>query len=168
MANNEERQEQQLKGAKRVFDTMIDFLEDAKLNYERDDENLAVTLGLSGEDLPMVFNMRVIPGLEAIVCASVFPFTVPEDKASEVSLIINLVNVKMQLGNFEFNPADGRISFRVSSNYTDSIIGKNLFAMLLTIANTMVEEYNDKFFMYIKGKIDIDDFFGFSSDDEEE
>lgn len=162
-----DQKELELKNAKRVYDTLIESLNEFENKFYQDDEDLSVYFGVRGDDLPIEIKVKIVSSINTILCTSLLPFTVPKDLVGEVCFAINALNAKLPVGNFEYDLGTGKIAFRVTSNYRDCIIGKGLFIMLIMIVENFVEEYNDKFFMLIMGKIGAEDFlFGDENNDD--
>lgn len=166
MDNNE--QELRIKNAKRVYDTLVESFQSQDLKFEKNDDEFVVRLGMKGDDLPIEIVIRINPYLESIVCTSLLPFAVPEDKITEVLYAVNALNARFGVGNFEYDPGTNKIAFRVTTTYTDCIVGKGLFIQLLVICNTIVDEYNDKFFMFVKGKVGFEAFMPEDDDDDDD
>lgn len=165
MDNNE--QEMMIKNAKRVYDTLIESFESQDLKFEKDDDNFTVQLSMKGDDLPMDIMFRINPYLGSIICTSLMPFEVPEGKVTEVLYAVNALNARFGVGNFEYDPGTNKIAFRVTTTYADCIVGKGLFIQLLVMCTTIIDEYNDKFFMFVKDKIGFEAFMPDDDDDDD-
>ena len=63
-------------------------------------------------------------------------------------------------GSFDYNYKTGKMTFRMTAVYLDSLFSKGLFAYMLACAFYTVDKYNDKFLMIAKGFLPIEDFFG--------
>ena len=68
------------------------------------------------------------------------------------------MNDRLVDGSFDFDMAEGRISFRLTTSYIESILGKKLFEYMLMVSASTIDEYNDKFLMISKGMISFEQF----------
>lgn len=141
-----------------VYDTICKMLDENELHYDRHDDDLCITLQLRGEDIPMDIIFDVLADRQIVQLISPLPFTVPEDKRVDIALATTFVNNFLVDGSFDFNIANGRIAFRQTASYIESILGKELFNYMLAISAGTVEDYNDKFFMISKGALSFDQF----------
>jgi hypothetical protein len=95
---------------------------------------------------------------QVVQLISPMPFRVPDDKIIDLAVAIAKVNDRLLNGSFDLDLSTGRISFRITESYIDSILGKGLFEYLLVVAMHTVDDYNDKFMMISKGLISIENF----------
>ncbi len=61
-------------------------------------------------------------------------------------------------GRFDYNINDGRLFFRMTSSFRESLIGEVLFQYMIICACRTIDAYNDKFFELAKGLISLDQF----------
>lgn len=126
--------------------------------FERHDEDHVITCTVKGEDIPMDILFAVRDDRQIVQLISPMPFTVPEDKRIDIALAITVINDMLVDGSFDFDMAKGRVSFRLTSSYIESILGKELFEYMLMVSATTIDEYNDKFLMIAKGMISFEQF----------
>ena len=151
MANNMIR-------AKEVFNTLCNALDARGWKYEKMEEQLAGLFAVSGDDIPMHFQVRVDAERELVRLTSPLMFNMPEDKRIDGALATCAASFPLADGTFDYDLSDGSIAFRMTATYRDSDIGETLFQYMLTCASFVVDEYNDKFMMLAKGKVDIEAF----------
>ncbi|MBQ6676458.1 MAG: hypothetical protein IJM71_00260, partial [Clostridia bacterium] len=72
--------------AETVYEDLKEYLDSMGWNYEDDKDNLAVTFGVKGDDIPMAFIIRVDAGRQLLRVNSPLPFTVPEDKRMDMAI----------------------------------------------------------------------------------
>lgn len=142
--------ENKLKQAKTAFTTLCKMLDEKEWNYKADEENLAITCGARGEDLPMEIEIRVDPERLLVILLSDMPFKVPEDRRAQLALAVTVANYGLVDGSFDYNFLDGRILFRMTSSYRDSLVGKDMFEYMLMCSCVTIDNYNDKFLMVVK------------------
>lgn len=150
----EEQKKQQQ--AEQVYQILCKMLDDKEVNYENHEEELLVKFGMSGDDLPMQFLMFVDKDRYLLRLLSPMSFSVQEDKRVDMALAINAINNRLPEGSFDYEIESGRICFRVASSFADCEIGALVWEYLLYMASVLVDEYNDKFLMFSKGAITLE------------
>lgn len=153
--------EKEIKQAKVAYDTLCEMLNEHKWHYEEDKENLVISCGAQGEDLPIKFLIRVDAERQIIALMSYLPFSIPEDKRVDIALAVSAINYVLADGSFDFNFVDGTLLFRMTSSFRASLLGKDVFEYLLFVACKTVDDYNDKFLMIIKEKMSLEDLLKF-------
>ena len=96
---------------------------------------------------------------ELIRLLSPIPVTFEGDKRVEGAIATCQANFRIVDGSFDYDFKQGRILFRMTSSYIDSLISKDVFEYMVAVASYTVDEYNDKFFMLAKGQLPIEEFF---------
>lgn len=151
--------DKKLKNAQTVFKTLCEMMDEKELKYEKHEDDLVVNFILGGDDLPMQFVLNVDAKRELIRLLSPIPVTFEGDKRIEGAIATCQANYRIADGSFDFDFKNGRILFRMTSSYIDSLISKDLFEYMVAVASYTVDEYNDKFFMLAKGQLPIEEFF---------
>jgi len=144
--------------AKEVYNTLCGAIERREWNYEKDEEKLVVHFGVSGDDIPMQFILVVDEERQLIRLMSPMPFNMSEDKRMEGAIATCVASFGMADGSFDYDLAEGRIVFRMTASFRESVIGEGLFQYMISCACAMVDEYNDKFLAIDKGLMSINDF----------
>ena len=142
--------------AENVYKILCKMLDDKEVHYEKHEEDLLVKFGMSGDDLPMQFLMFVDKERSLLKLLSPMSFAVQENKRVDMALAINAINNRFSEGCFDYEIASGRICFRVASSYADCEIGARVPEYLLYMAGVLIDEYNDKFLMFSKGAITLE------------
>lgn len=151
--------EKNLKNAQNVYKSLCAMLDDHNFRYERHDDDLVVTFGMSGEDIPMQFIVNVDAKRDLIRVISPIPVVFGEDKRLEGALATCQANYRMADGSFDYDYSNGKVYFRMTSSYKDSLISKEIFEYMIACASYTVDKYNDKFLMLAKGMMTIEEFF---------
>lgn len=141
-----------------VYETICKMFDDEGYHYERHDDELVITCTVKGDDIPMDILFAVHDDRQIVRLISPMPFTVPEDKRIDIALAITVINDMLVDGSFDFDLSKGRITFRMTESYIESILGKELFEYMLMVSAHTIDEYNDKFLMIAKGMISFDQF----------
>ena len=144
--------------AKKVYDDLCASLDKREWHYQKHDEDLVVTCGVAGEDIPMQFVLNVDAERQLLSVLSRLPFTVPEDKRMELAIATCAASYGLADGSFDYDIAKGTIDFRLTASFRESKIGDGLFEYLIGCSSFTVDRYNDKFFALCKGLITINDF----------
>lgn len=147
-----------LAAAKTVYDDLCASLDKRGWKYTKHDEDLVVTFGVTGDDIPMDFMLDVNADRQLLIVLSRLPFTVPEDKRMDLAIATCVASFGLADGSFDFDIATGDITFRLTASFRDSRIGDGLFDYLIGVSSYSVDEYNDKFLAVSKGIMSINDF----------
>ncbi len=144
--------------ATEVFSTLCNTLDSMNLRYERDDEKLVIDITVRGDDLPMRALIEIDPERELVRLLSPMPFKIDDEKRIETAIATSIVNNMLVDGSFDFNINSGDLYFRMTNSFRDSDIGPALLKYMFDVSMVTIDEYNDKFFMLNKGKMDFRDF----------
>ena len=144
--------------AKEVYQDLCVTLDGRNWRYQRHDDDLVVTFGVSGEDLPMDFVLMVDADRQLIRLFSRMPFTVPEEKRMDLAIATCAATYDLADGSFDFDLKEGAITFRMTASFRESKIGEGLFQYMIDCSCAMVDEFNDKFLAISKGFLSIQDF----------
>ena len=150
-------EEKDLKQAKTVFNSLCQMLEENDWHYEKHEDDLTIVCGAKGEDLPMELIVQVDMKRQIIALMSQMPFTVPENRRSALAVAVSVANYGMVDGNFDYDYLSGRIIFRMTSSYRESLIGKKLLMYMLMCACFTIDKYNDKFLSVAKTDMSLDE-----------
>lgn len=151
--------DRKIKNALIVYDTLCKMLDENGYRYDKHPEDMVITFGVKGEDIPMHFVLNIDANRELIRLMSLIPVVFDEDKRLDGAIATCQVNYRLADGSFDYDYNSGKILFRMTSSYVDSLISKELFAYMIAVACYTVDEYNDKFFMLAKGQLPLEAFF---------
>lgn len=144
--------------AQETYRTLCAAIEKRNWKYTRHDDDLVVTFGVRGDDLPMDFVLIVDVDRQLIRLSSRMPFTVPEDKRIEGAIVTSYATYRITDGSFDYNMSDGRIAFRMTASFLSSKIGVALFEYMIDCSCGTVDRYNDRFFAVSKGLMSVEEF----------
>lgn len=150
--------EKAMASAKTVYKTLCDAIDRRKWSYTKEEDDLTVHFGVSGDDIPMQFILIVDAERQLIRLMSPLPFKMSKEKRIEGAIATCAASYGMTDGNFDYDILDGRILFRMTSSFRESLIGEGLFQNMISYACAAVDEYNDKFLAIDKGFLSIQDF----------
>lgn len=144
--------------AKRAYATLCAALESRNWRFEKHEDVLTVRFNVVGEHLPMTIGLGIEAEGEHIVCVSILPCKIPEDKFIEASVAVCAVNYGMLNGGFKYDLGTGNITFMLNTYYAGGTVGEELFNYIIDYTCTTVNKYNYKFHMLAKGMVDINGF----------
>ena len=144
--------------ANTVYTTVCKALDERKWNYEKDEEKKVVHFGVNGDDIPMKLVIKVDEDRQLLRVMSPLPFEMAKDKRAEGAIAACMASFGMADGNFDYDLSDGRIVFRMTHPFHDSVIGVGAIQYMISCTCAMVDKYNDKFLALSKGLIDISGF----------
>lgn len=150
--------EKNLKLAKNVYNSLCEMLDEKNVRYDKDQDDLIISFITGGDDIPMQFLVKVDAERELIRVLSPIPVTFGEEKRVEGAIATCHATYTLADGSFDYDFQTGKVLFRLTSSYMDSLISKNLFEYMIIIAIHTVDKYNDKFFMLAKGQMSIEEF----------
>lgn len=146
------------KSGENVYATICKMFDNLGYHYERHDDDLVVSCTVKGEDIPMDILFIVRSERQLVQLLSPMPFTVPEDKRMEMAVAVTVASNNLVDGSFDFDLSNGRIVFRQTSSYMESILGEELFTYMLMVSANTIDDYNDKFLMLAKGMMTLEQF----------
>ncbi|MCH5350892.1 MAG: YbjN domain-containing protein [Clostridiales bacterium] len=145
--------EKSLKQAKAVYGALCEMLNDRGWRYDKDEAGLSISCSAQGDDLPIELHIRVDTQRNLVSLLSPMPFTVAPNRRDALALAVSRANNGMVDGSFDYDYVNGRIVFRMTSSYLESLIGKNMFEYMLMCACYTIDEYNDKFLVVAKNEM---------------
>lgn len=151
--------EKQLKQASTAFTTLCGTLDSLNWKYEKDEAQLSIESGAQGEDLPIDINIKVDVDRMLILLLSLLPFVTPDDKRLDMAVAVSAANNLLVDGSFDYDIKQGRMFFRMTSSFRESLVGKDLFTYMLLCSCKTIDDFNDKFMMLAKGLITLEQFF---------
>lgn len=154
----------ELTQAKRAYRKFCEMLDDQNWKYNKDDEKLSITTGASGEDLPIDIRVNVDQGKQLVTLLSQLPYSVPEESRVLMAVAVTAANYSMVDGSFDYNLANGKIIFRMTTSIRGSLVGKDVYEYMLYVSCKTVDMYNDKFLMVMKNQMPLEDFINFAKE----
>ena len=152
--------------AQHIYETVCSTLDGEGWKYDRHDEDLVITCGARGDDLPMDIVIMVNQKAQVISLFSVLPFKINEKARVDAAIAVSVANYNMVNGCFDYDISDGDIRFRMVSSYRDSLIGAELIKYMIYCSASTVDKYNDKFLMLSNGIWDIKAFLEWTQKEE--
>ncbi len=150
--------------AKVVYEGLCNALTHDEWNFNRHDEDLTISTGAKGDDLPINFIVSVDENRELVCLLSRMDFEVKEDKRTELAIAITIINNKLANGNFDFDLGNGKITFRMALSYRGSVLGREAFEYLIHVSVATIDEFNEKFLALATDMMDLEKFLELTSE----
>ena len=154
-------EEKEMKQAAAVYKSLCEMLDEHEWHYKKDEEHLMIACGAQGDDLPIEIRMEVDVKRKLITLISPMPFVVAENRRTAMAVAVSQANNGMVDGSFDYDYLGGRILFRMTSSYRDSLIGKSLLNYMLMCSCFTIDRYNDKFLMVAKNDMSVEEILNF-------
>ena len=156
-----------IRQAQTVFEICKSALDDSEWNYDHNDEEMWITCTYTGEDLPIDLYIKVNAKRQMIIISSRIPVIFPEDKIIDAALACSMINSSIVDGSFDLNVKTGKVYYRMTGCFLESLISKGFFDYMMVNSLRVVEEFNDKLFTLAKGITDLKQSAKLFSDDSE-
>ena len=150
--------ETKVSNANQAYQIMIAALDNMNWKYKRDDEKLMVRFSATGNDLSTSFAFFIDADRQLIRLLGFLPFEMSEDKRVEGSIATNVANYKFADGSFDYNISNGKIIWRMTASFYDSLVGFELFQYMIRCSCHTIDKYNDQFLAINEGKISLQEF----------
>ncbi|MER2081275.1 MAG: YbjN domain-containing protein [Ruminococcus sp.] len=144
--------------AREIYEKFCSMLDSNDWHYTRHDDDLIITCGARGEDLPMDLLIRVNDLAKVVVVYSSMPYRVAEDKRVDLAMAVCVANYGMIQGSFSYDITDGEIRYKLVQSYRDNEISESYLEYMLMLSVHIIDEYNDKFLMIDKGILPLQKF----------
>lgn len=151
-------QEPNMEKARGVYYSIISHLNHINWKFDRFDDKLMIKSGVSGNDIPITFIVRVAAKNEVVQFISSLPFNMPEDKRVDGAIAVCAANYGLVDGSFDYDISDGAILFRLTCSYRGSNLSGDLIDYIIFVSSATVDGYNDRFQALANGDISLTDF----------
>ena len=141
-----------------VYDMIKKHLQGVDFSFDEHREDLAITLTVHGDDLPIRTIIRVLEDKDVVSIRCPMPGHIDEDKRMEMAVAVTVANYGMINGGFQMDMSDGELTFNLSQTYRGMQLSDEAIRYMLGIAFNTTDKYNDRFFMLNKGVITLEKF----------
>lgn len=100
----------------------------------------------------------MFPERDLITLFSPLTFTAPEDGRQDIAMAMMVLNDVTYDGMWTINISNGDMEFRMTNSYCDSIVGKNCYKDMMSMAITANHKFAAKFFMIGKSAMSFEQF----------
>ena len=147
-----------MRKAREVYGVLLGALEDRGWKYSADENDFSVNYALENDDFSIGYSIALHLSNELIELYAVLPFEFSEDLITEGAVAVTAINYKLRDGSFDLDLNSGKLLFRLTSSYRDTLIGHGLFRYMMDVSANTVFDYVNLLYLLAEGEIDIDDF----------
>ena len=144
--------------AREVYEAFKSHLTRNNIRFDPHDDDLVITMTVTGEDLPQPTIIRVMENRDVVQILSPLPSKIPEDKRVDGAIAVSVANYGIINGSFDYDMEDGEVRFRVAQSYRGIVMNDDMIRYLLSITFSTTDTYNDRFFMFGKGLMTLEQF----------
>ena len=141
--------------ARAIFNTLCQTLDNMKWTYSPNPDKMVVRTGARGEDLPMDLFLVVDPDMRVMCVRSPMPYQIPQDTRDVVGVAVNIANLSMLNGCFEYDRDHGHLLFRAVAPFHNCQLSQEVCRYMVTLTCSMVDRFNDKFLSVAKGNMTL-------------
>ena len=144
--------------AREVYDILCEVFERNGWPYEQDDAELTVRFDVQDDEIAGEFFMTVDAQRQMIRLLSPLPFCMSQEKRIEGAIAVCAASYGMADGSFDYDLADGSITFRMNASFQANQIGEGLIRYMVSWATTTVYDYSLRFRDLAQGVLSLSDF----------
>lgn len=144
--------------AKTMFETLCKVLDRNDIRYNKKEEEYRVECVFIGEDLPIHISIIVDAEYKRVILFSQILFSTPKSRIIDIAAAICFVNSRLIHGNFVLDMQTGNITFRMVNTFYKSLLSEEVLIYIIRYSNSIIDQYNDRFLMLIKGYITMKQF----------
>ena len=127
----------------KIYDTIIQAMDEFELNYQRDDEHSIVDTSLQSDGAAYHIRLAALEEQELVYCFSSYPLNVPEDKRPAMCELINAINFENVVGMLTLDPEDGQLVCRAQCMVDDGAINSTIVKVAIgTVFRIMNDNHN--------------------------
>ena len=141
-----------------VYRLFLKHLDEHDFKYEKNDADFVIKMTVQGEDLPQPTAIHVIEKANAVLVRSPMPFSVPENKRTDMAVAITIVNYGMINGGFEMDLSDGELTYKIAHVLFDDDFSEKTIEYMLALTFGATDSFNDKFFGLAMGMMTLEQF----------
>lgn len=150
--------EVKMKAAQETYKTLLKAIELNGWKCRQNDERLAITFGVNGDDLHMDFIIRIDADRQLVCLLSKLPFNFQRSKLMDGAIVTSIANYALADGSFDYDILKGDVYFRMTTSYRASVISHEALMYLVNCAAYTVDKFNDQFLMVNDGTMSTEDF----------
>lgn len=139
------------------------FLKAEGVRFKYNKEKRIISYDLIGNDIPMTFDLSVLPEKDMITIKSDLPFLLQNKSTKNVVIASCIISENLINGSFNYDDTQNKIYFKFSDFYDLTPLSKYKFDYIFFTAISTVEEFNDKLLELNKNRIKLKDFINYFS-----
>ena len=124
----------------KIYDTIIQTLDELEMHYQRDDEHCMVDMNIQCECAAFHIRMVAMEEQEVLYCFANFPLNVPESKRPAICELINAINYDNLIGMLTMDPEDGQLVCRMISSLDEGAVNPTIIKVSLNTSIRILED----------------------------
>lgn len=156
-------EQMKLQRAREIFSSFCHVLDVNDWHYNKNAEELTIGCGVQGDDLPIEIAVQVDVDRQVVLLLSEI-CVIEEDKRVDAAVAVSAINNLLVNGSFDYDIGSGKIWFRMTNSFMESVLGYGVFEYMLYCSCQTIDEYNDRLLMLSKGLLSFEQFFSASEE----
>ena len=128
----------------RNFKNLCETLDKLKWKYEKDEEKFTVNCTAAIKEMPFDFIIKFNTDIDVVSLLSPIISDVAEERLGAVALAVTRANLHMAASSFDLNTKDGRLLFRISNTYADTVLNTEAYKNILMTAVSTIGYFYEK------------------------
>lgn len=128
----------------RNFKNLCEALDGLNLKYEKDEEGFKVSFTAAVKQMPFDFIIKFDTDIDVVSLLSPIISDVAKERLGAMALAVTRANLHMAASNFDLNTKDGRLIFRISHAYADTILSTEAYKNMIMTALSTIGYFYEK------------------------
>ena len=141
-----------------MYKKLSETLDGLGFKYESDDMRLKATTTVNCGGQPLTMSVQIDDNKKLVFCHAELNIEVTEELRKSFVQGVCMVNMRLKDGSFDMSPKSGKCVFRMTSNFRDSIVGRELLEYVILVASKIIDVYIGKLLMLADGKMTLEEF----------
>jgi hypothetical protein len=125
----------------RIFDSVIEFLQEDNWRYEEIPGELAIRFGFTGRNARFECFGRVNEDHEIFVFYTIVPIRVADEQRLLGAELMTRINYGLNIGNFELDMNDGEVRYKTSIDVEGGELTARMVETLLSVNISTADRY---------------------------
>ena len=136
--------------ATKTYRTFCDMMDSRGWKYDGEQEEMLIITRVKGDDFPIDVRIFVDADRLLVRLHSLLAFEMAPERIPDLALAVCAINDNLVDGNFDLNIENGRIIYRMTTSFRESLLSEAAFDFFLGFAVHVVDRYSIKLFMVAK------------------
>lgn len=124
----------------KIYDTIIQTLDELEMHYQRDDEHCITDMTIQCKCAAFQLRMVAMEEQELLYCFASFPLNIPESKRPAICELINAINYDNIIGMLTMDPEDGQLVCRMVSSLDEGAVNSTIVVVALQNVLRILED----------------------------
>ena len=141
------------------FKLICKALDEIEYQYDTDLDNLRIKFGYITEEEDRLFVNFFIKEDQQLITLYICPdYDIQRNKRLDVAIATSVMNYDLYDGSFDLNIETGKIMFRMTTNFWDSLLSTEVIKQMLTVGVDLTESRYKVLRDINDGRLNIKDF----------